>query len=136
MPRVLSILVILSLAGCDPVDRASVLVAPHRAPADALFPAADRDPGVRGVFEQHTRSRDYRCHAAVKQVGRQVCRGPKDLHMTFEPRLNGAGYVARFTWVRSEDRTAEEFRELVQAFGQALQDGGASVEVLMGQVVD
>ena len=137
MPRVLTILLpLLVLAACDPVDRASVLAAPPRVAADVPFPAVTRDPGVRETFERHAKSRNYRCHSAMRPVGRRVCSGPKDLSLTFDPRLDGAGYVARFSWVRSEGRTAEEFHELVQALGDALRAGGASVEVRMGEMSD
>ena len=88
---------------------------------------------MHGAFEQFTRSHGYRCHATFNTVGRHVCHGPRDLHMTFEPRLNGAGYVAAFSWVRGDGRTADEFRQIVQTFSQSIAATGAAVEVRMGQ---
>jgi hypothetical protein len=136
VPRTLRVLLLLAgIIGCAPVDRASVLVAPPRAPATP-FPAASLEPGVRDTFEQFTRGNGYSCHRSATRVGRYVCRGPKDLHLTFEQRLNGAGYVAGFSWVRSEDRSAAEFRDLVREFGQSLQGSGATVEVRMGRFAE
>jgi len=134
--RTLRVLLLLAgLAGCTPVDRAAVLVAPPPAP-DTPFPAASRDPGVRRTFEQFTRGNGFNCHRSARKIGSYVCSGPKDLHLTFGERLDGAGYVAGFSWVRSEGRSAEEFRQLVQAFERSLQGAGAAVEVQMGRFAE
>lgn len=129
------VLVLTGTAGCSPVDRAAIDIA--QAPASASpFPAFERDTGVRKAFEQHTSSNGYRCHRRMQDKDRYVCRGPRDLHLTFDQRLDGTGYVAGFTWVRSHGRSEEEFRRVVVAFQQALAATGAAVEVRMGETTD
>ena len=133
MSRTAFILPVLALAACGSADRASVLIAPPLRSPDGWHVIGKEDFGVRGAFDQFTRSHGYRCHSAFNTVGRRVCRGPQDLHMTFEPRLNGTGYVAAFSWVRGDGRTTDEFRQLVQAFSQSIAATGAAVDVRMGQ---
>ena len=127
---------LLVIAGCAPVDRAALLVSLPPMQAETAFPAASAEPRMRSAFENHTKGLGYSCHSAMTSLGRYVCRGPKDLHLTFEPRLDGAGYVAGLSWVRSEDRSAEEFSRLVQQLEHALQATGASVEVRMGEFAE
>jgi hypothetical protein len=52
------------------------------------------------------------------------CRGPKDLHLVFQPAMNKAEFVAEFTWVDSSDRTHREFMRHVAQFKSDL---GAAV---------
>jgi hypothetical protein len=56
--------------------------------------------------------------------------------LTFEPRLNGAGHVAGLAWIRSSNRSAEEFSQLVRGLEQALQATGADVEVRIGEFAE
>lgn len=122
------------LLGCDGVDRAAVFVTPAPVPQSA-FPAAEHAPRIRATFDAFTRRHGYDCHRSTRKRG-YVCRGPADLHMTFEERINGAGYVIGFSWVRGDDRTTRDFERLVLEFAESMRQSGARVETMRGQFAE
>jgi hypothetical protein len=126
------VLLLLAIAGCAPVDRATIVVS-EPAMAGNPFPAMTAGSGVRRAFERYTKGNGYSCHGSMRVPGRYICRGPKDLHLMFEPRVAGAGHVAGLSWVRSDDRSKEEFRKLVSDLEQALKGTGATVDVRFDQ---
>lgn len=123
----------LLLSACGAVERATVVVVPTSTSADAFFLISARKPGVEGAFEGFVKGNGYRCHSTFKNREKRICRGPKDLHMTFQPRAAGTGYVAGFSWVISRERSAAEFRQQVNAFADALRSADATTEVRLGQ---
>jgi hypothetical protein len=123
----------LLLPACGAVERASVIVIPTSTSADAFSLISAHKPGVQATFDGFVKGNGYRCHSTFKNKEKRVCRGPKDLHMTFQPRAAGTGYVAGFSWVLSEERSAAEFRREVDAFADALRSADALTEVRLGQ---
>jgi hypothetical protein len=122
------------LIGCGgAVERASVIVIPTSTSADAFFVISAHKPGVEATFDGFVKGNCYRCHSTFKNKEKRVCRGPKDLHMTFQPRAAGTGYVAGFSWVLSEERSAAEFRREVNSFADALRSADALTEVRLGE---
>jgi hypothetical protein len=121
------------LSACGAVERASVVVVPTSTSADAFFVISAHKPGVQATFDGFVKDNGYRCHSTFKNKEKRICRGPKDLHMTFQPRAAGTGYVAGFSWVISEERSAAEFRQQVNAFADALRSTDASTEVRLGE---
>jgi hypothetical protein len=126
-------LTLLALAACYSADRATVVVVPHVTSVSDTFAAPPSGASsTLKTFESFARANGYTCHTTFKDRRKNVCRGPRDLHLTFQPRLGEAGYVAGFSWVRTQGRSTEEFHRLVQTFASSLEPD-AKVEVSFGQ---
>jgi hypothetical protein len=87
---------------------------------------------VLRAFKTYTEANGYKCQEHIKRMEEITCRGPKDMHVTFEPELNEPVFVARFNWVRTGDRTHEEFERHVAAFARAIRVEGVRVRLAEG----
>jgi hypothetical protein len=79
---------------------------------------------VEEAFKSFSERNGYKCRPHAKRVEEIKCRGPRDLHLLFQPVMNKAEFVAEFTWVDTSDRTHEEFMRHVSQFKSEL---GAAV---------
>jgi hypothetical protein len=127
------LLSLIALSACHAVDRATVVVIPAIPPATEFAARPDATQTTVRRFESFTRANGYACHATLRNRQRNVCRGPRDLHMTFQPRLGHPGYVAGFSWVLTQGRTSTEFQTLVHSFADAVRPDAQSVQVTFGQ---
>lgn len=75
---------------------------------------------VLEAFNAFAERNGYKCRTHPKRVEEIKCRGPKDLHLEFQPELNKAEFVAEFTWVDSSGRTHQEFMRHVSQFQSEL----------------
>lgn len=120
-----AVLLALALHGCGTWEHASVHVVygPDSGPEEWRLEASSRKR-VEDAFKAFSERNGYKCRAHVKRVEEIMCRGPRDLHLTFQPTMNKAEFVAEFTWVDTSDRTREEFMRHVTQFKSDL---GAAV---------
>jgi hypothetical protein len=110
------------LNGCSDVfEQATVTLSYAASPASEQFaPVVGDGKRVEDAFRQFSERNGYKCRAHVKRVQEFRCRGPKDLHLVFEPSLNKKEFVAVFSWTDLGGRTHEEFMQHVQFFKQEL----------------
>lgn len=115
----------LTMHGCGTWEHASVHVVygAESAPQEWRIEASTRKR-VEDTFKAFSERNGYKCRSHPKRVEEIKCRGPKDLHLVFQPAMNKAEFVAKFTWVDSSDRTHEEFMRHVSRFKSEL---GAAV---------
>ena len=120
-----AVLVALTLQVCGKWEHASVHVAyaPEAGPEEWRLEGYHRKR-VEDAFKAVTQRQGYKCRPHVKRVEEIRCRGPKDLHLIFQPTMNKAEFVAEFTWVDTSDRTHREFMRHVSQFRNEL---GAAV---------
>jgi hypothetical protein len=106
-----------TLHGCGSWEHASVSVAygSTSGPEAWRLDAANRKR-VEDAFKAFSERNGYKCRPHVKRIEEIKCRGPKDLHLEFQPTMNKAEFVAEFTWVDSSDRTHDEFLRHVSKF--------------------
>jgi hypothetical protein len=112
-----ALLLTLMLLGCGAWEHASVHVVygAESGPDEWRLDASNRKR-VEDAFKSFSERNGYQCRAHVKRVEEIKCRGPKDLHLLFQPAMNKAEFVAEFTWVDSSDRTHQEFMRHVAQF--------------------
>ena len=120
-----TLLLTLTMHGCGVWEHASVHVV-YGADSgwDEWQLAAASRKRVEDAFNAFSQRHGYKCRSHPKRVEEIKCRGPKDLHLLFQPSLNEAEFVAEFTWVDSSDRTHQEFIRHVAEFKSEL---GAAV---------
>lgn len=120
-----ALLLALMLHGCGAWEHASVhVVYGAESAQDEWRLDASNRKRVEDAFKSFSERNGYQCRAHVKRVEEIKCRGPKDLHLVFQPTMNKAEFVAEFTWVDSSDRTHQEFMRHVAQFKSDL---GAAV---------
>ena len=114
---VLAIAGLIVLPGCGPMESAAVSVSyeVQLMSGELRFPAMTRK-GVESAFGRFAEQYGYKCRPDFKYPQDTTCRGPKDLHLEFQPSLNKSEFLATFSWVGSSDRTHEEFVRLVTEF--------------------
>lgn len=107
----------LLLYGCGSWEHASVSVAYGTASESEQWRlnAASRKR-VENAFAAFSQRHGYNCRPHIKRVEEIKCRGPKNLHLMFQPAMGKPEFVAEFTWVDSADRTHEEFMRHVSTF--------------------
>lgn len=116
-----SIVAVLLLAatfqGCGAWEHASVHVVygQHSGPDEWRLDALNRKR-VEDAFKAFSEGNGYECRPHIKRVEEIKCRGPKGLHLMFQPTMNKAEFVAKFTWVDTADRTHQEFMRHVAQF--------------------
>lgn len=115
------LLLALTMHGCGTWEHASVFVvySSESAPEEWRWEGASRKR-VQDAFNAFSERNGYKCRPGLKRVEEIKCRGPKGLHLVFQPSLNKAEFVAKFTWVDSSDRTHEEFMSHVATFKSEL----------------
>jgi hypothetical protein len=120
-----ALLLALTLHGCGSWEHASVhVVYGAESAQDEWRLDASNRKRVEDAFKSFSERNGYQCRAHVKRVEEIKCRGPKDLHLVFQPAMNKAEFVAEFTWVDTSDRTHQEFMRHVAQFKSDL---GAAV---------
>ena len=126
---------LLAVQGCGSWEHASVSVV-YGAPAgtDEWRLDASTRKRVTDAFTAFSERNGYRCRPHPKRVEEIKCRGPKDLHVKFQPTMNKAEFVAEFTWVDTSDRTHAEFMSHVSKFQSELGEvvGEANVRLASG----
>jgi hypothetical protein len=120
-----ALLLALTLQGCGTWEHASVHVVygQQSGPDEWRLDASNRKR-VEEAFKAFSERNGYKCRPHIKRVEEIKCRGPKDLHLVFQPTMNKAEFVAKFTWVDTSDRTHREFMRHVSQFRAEL---GAAV---------
>ena len=119
------VLLAATLHGCAKWEHASVhVVYGQQSGSDEWRLDASTRKRVEDAFTAFSERNGYKCRPHVKRVEEIKCRGPMDLHLTFQPTMNKAEFVAKFTWVDTSDRTHEEFMRHVIRFKSEL---GATV---------
>lgn len=122
-PRNLASALILAatMQSCGSWEHASVRVVygVDSGPAQWRLEASSRKR-VEDAFKAFAERNGYKCRPHVKRVEEIQCRGPKDLHLVFQPAMNKAEFVAKFTWVDTSDRTHREFMRHVAQFKSEL----------------
>lgn len=114
---VAALLLTWTMHGCGTWEHASVrVVYGTQSGEDEWQLAAASRKRVADAFNAFSQRHGYKCHPHAKRVEEINCRGPKDLHLLFQPALNKAEFVAEFTWVDSSDRTHQEFLRHVAEF--------------------
>jgi len=108
---------LLLLHGCGAWEHASVSVTYGSASESEEWRlnAASRKR-VEDAFEAFSQRHGYNCRPHIKRVEEIKCRGPKGLHLMFQPAMDKPQFVAGFTWVNSADRSHEEFMRHVSTF--------------------
>jgi hypothetical protein len=129
LPQLGSVASIILLAatrhGCGRWEHASVrVVYGQEFGSDEWRLDASTRKRVEDAFTAFSERNGYKCRPHVKRVEEIKCRGPRDLHLNFQPSMNKAEFVAKFTWVDTSDRTHEEFMRHVSQFKSEL---GAAV---------
>jgi hypothetical protein len=116
-----ALLLALTLHGCGSWEHASVHVVygPEFATEEWRLEASNRKR-VEDAFKAFSERNGYKCRPHVKRVEEIKCRGPRDMHLVFQPAMNKAEFVAKFTWVDTSDRTHEEFMRHVAQFKSEL----------------
>jgi hypothetical protein len=110
-------LLAFTLSACSYWEHASVTIKYVAAPpSDGWSLPSSGQYGVKDAFKQLSDSNGYKCRTNFKHPDGLLCRGPKDLHLSFRPALNKAEFVADFSWVNTSDRTHDEFARLVASF--------------------
>ena len=76
----------------------------------------------------------YECGHGFKHSDSLTCRGPKDLHLVFQPTLNKPEFVASFSWADISGRSHEEFVRLVSEFQSQMSAavGESNVKIKVG----
>jgi hypothetical protein len=114
-------LITLSLAGCDVWEKASITISyVSVAGSEEYRLNSGTRKRTEEVFRQISERNGYKCHAHVKRVEEISCRGPRDLHLVFQPTLNKPQFVAEFSWVDLSGRTHAEFMGHVEKFRSQL----------------
>lgn len=115
------VLLAATLHGCGRWEHASVRVVygQQSGPEEWRLEASSRKR-VEDAFTAFSERNGYKCRPHVKRVEEIKCRGPRDLHLMFQPAMNQAEFVAEFTWVDTSDRTHEEFMRHVDRFRSEL----------------
>jgi hypothetical protein len=112
-----ALLLTLTLPGCGAWEHASVhVVYGGESAHDAWRLDASNRKRVEDAFKAFSERNGYKCRPHVKRVEEIKCRGPRDLHLVFQPAMNKAEFVAEFTWVDSSQRTHQEFMRHVAQF--------------------
>lgn len=116
-PITSALLLALTMHGCGAWEHASVSVAygSESGPGQWRLDASNRKR-VEDAFNAFAERNGYKCRPQLKRVEVIKCRGPKDLHLVFQPAMNKAGFVAEFSWVDVSGRTREEFMGYVSQF--------------------
>jgi len=116
-----ALLLILTLHGCGSWEHASVhVVYGAESAAEEWRLEASTRKRVEDAFKAFSERNGYKCRPHPKRVEEIKCRGPKDLHLVFQPSMNKAEFVAEFTWVDTSDRTHQEFMRHVALFEREL----------------
>lgn len=116
-----ALLLALTLQGCGAWEHASVHVVygAESGPEEWRLDASTRKR-VEEAFKAFSERNGYQCRPHAKRIEEIKCRGPRDLHLLFQPTLNKAEFVAKFTWVDTSDRTHAEFMRHVTQFKSEL----------------
>lgn len=116
-----ALLFALAMQGCGSWEHASVrVVYGAESVREEWRLEASTRKRVQDAFNAFSQRNGYKCRPHPKRVEEIKCRGPKDLHLEFQPALNKAEFVAEFTWVDSSDRTHQEFMRHVSQFKSEL----------------
>jgi hypothetical protein len=119
------LLLAVTFQGCGTWEHASVHVVygQQSGPDEWRLEASNRKR-VEDAFKAFSEWNGYECRPHIKRVEEIKCRGPKGMHLVFQPTMNKAEFVAEFTWVDTSDRTHAEFMRHVAQFKSDL---GATV---------
>jgi hypothetical protein len=122
--------------GCGTWEHASVRVVygPESGPEEWRLDASNRKR-VEDAFKAFSERNGYKCRPHIKRVEEIKCRGPKDLHLVFQPAVNKAEFVAEFTWVDSSDRTHQEFMDHVSKFKSELSAAVGDANVRLAEKI-
>lgn len=131
-----ALLVLAALQGCGTWEHASVRVVYGQAsgPDEWRLDASSRKR-VEDAFKAFSERNGYKCRPHIKRVEEIKCRGPKDLHLVFQPTMNKAEFVAEFTWVDTSDRTHREFMRHVSQFQTELSAAVGETNVRLAEAI-
>jgi hypothetical protein len=110
------------LAGCGNLwEQASVTISYGPTPESQEYRlVGDERKRVEAAFRQFSERNGYKCRPHIKRVEEITCRGPRDLHLVFQPSPNKPQFVAKFSWADISGRTHEEFMNHVTRFEKEL----------------
>jgi hypothetical protein len=124
-------ILLAAAGGCAKGDFATVAIVYQSATPQVDLPSLETPARLRIVtaFNAFTSAHGYKCQPGLKRPEEILCRGPRNMNVTFVPELNRHAFVARFNWLEIGGRSREEFERHTSEFVQALENALPDVEL-------